>query len=105
MNDWTQKAETAFSGPFVKYANGTEYFVEFLKEPSERRFVLGGKEKISFEFPVRIGEEERTMSVTSRRLMNKLIAEDRKAPLIGRTLRITALGDGTARDWHVESVQ
>jgi hypothetical protein len=101
---WTERAEMVFSGPFVKFSNGTEYFVEFLMEPSERKFYLGGKEKTSFEFPVRINETEKSMGVTSERLMKKLMAEDKKASIIGRTLRIRALNDGTARDWEVESV-
>lgn len=105
MMNWSQKAEVAFSGPYVKFANGTECIVQFIKEPYERNFTINGKEKISYEFTVKINEVEKTMSVTSRRLMDMLIAEERRRSLIGRTLRIKAIGNGTARYWEVEGVK
>jgi hypothetical protein len=101
---WANRAEVSFSGKFLKFKDGTEYIVKFLKDPTERNFSLGGQEKLSYEFPVSIDGVGKTLSVTSKRLMNKLISEDKKAPLVGRTLRIRALGDGTARDWMVEAV-
>lgn len=101
---WTDKAETVFSGKYVKFADGRECIVKFLKEPWERKFSLNGKEKISYEFEVLVNEVQKTMSVTSKRLMSKLIAEDRKKSLVGRILRIKAIGDGTARDWEVEAI-
>ena len=51
-----------------------------------------------------INGAKKTMGVTSRRLVNKLVLEEKKCPLIGRMLRIKAIGDGTARDWEVESL-
>ena len=89
---------------FVKFGNGTEWTMKFLKEPYERTFNINGKDKLSLEFGVAVNGEEKTMSVSSKRLMNKLILEDKNKPLIGRVLRIKAIGDGIARNWEVESV-
>ncbi len=36
--------------------------------------------------------------------MELLVAEDEKAPLIGRTFRIKAIGNGTSRDWQVKEI-
>lgn len=101
---WANKAAVSFSGQFLKFKDGTEYVVKFLKEPTERKFSLGGQEKLSYEFPVSVNDIEKTLSVSSCRLMNKLIAEEKRASLVGRTFSIRAIGSGTARDWVVEAV-
>jgi len=103
---WTARVQEKI-GPkgFVKFGNGTEWTMRFLNEPYDRTFNINGKDAISFEFGVAVNGEEKTMSVRSKRLMNKLILEDKNEPLIGRTLRIKAIGDGVARDWKVESLR
>lgn len=102
--DWINRAQVSFSGKFLKFKDQTEYIVKFLREPTERTFSLGGQEKLSYEFPVSVNEMEKVLSVTSKRLMAKLISEEKKVPLVGRTFLIRAIGDGTARDWVVEAL-
>lgn len=101
---WSDEVEAVFSGKYVKFTDDTECTVKFLKEPWERKFPLNGKEKISYKFEVLVNEVQKTMSVTSKRLMNKLIAEYRKVSRTGKALHIKCLGIGTGRDWEVEPV-
>lgn len=103
-NDWKSRAKDSIeSEKYVKFDDGTERTVTFVEEPYERTFrAKDGKNKPSLEFPVEIKGVKKIMSVTSKRLLKKLIAQDDKTPLIGRTLYIRAIGDGTMRDWIVK---
>lgn len=102
---WKDEARESLNGRFIKFSDGTEYRVKFLAEPEQRKFLArNGKEAESYEFPVEVNSQQKIMSVSSKRLMKKLIAEDDKESLIGRTLTIKAVGDGTLRDWVVQGV-
>jgi hypothetical protein len=49
--------------------------------------------------------KKKCLPVTSKRLKDLLMAQDKKASLQGRTFKITAFGDGLMRNWTVEEVQ
>lgn len=101
---WSARAESAISRPFVKFANVEEKILKFLSEPEDRKFVHRGKEITSFEFKVEVNSVEKTWGITSKKLMEKLIAEDRREPIIGRFFRIKAKGGGVFREYEVQSV-
>jgi hypothetical protein len=92
---WKDKAKDSLNGHFVKFSDQAVHKVKFLAEQPPRKFpTRDGKEAVSYEFSVEVNSQQKIMSVSSKRLLKKLIAEDDKEPLIGRTLTIKAVGDG-----------
>lgn len=106
--DWTKEAEAMFStdSKYLKFPNdGSEHIVKFLKNPEKHEFQSRGKNVKGFDFTVLSYKQEKILGVSSTRLINKLIEENRKKPIIGSTFRIKALGVGTSRNWEVERIQ
>jgi hypothetical protein len=109
---WVEEYEEdqASRSKFVKNKPGVPVETEFLSnEPEKKEFTKDGKTITSWNFPVKVMESgkqrEKTLSVTSSRLMRLIIEEARKAPLQGRTFIITAIGDGLQRMWTIAEVK
>lgn len=99
--NWKQDAEEG-SGEFLKFKNGTEYVALFVSGPKPHSFeAADGKTVKGWEWQVEVDGEEKTLSVTSKRLLRALAAEDDDDPIIGRYIKIRALGDGMDRQWRV----
>ena len=101
--DWDKEAEAVFSGKYLKFPNDrSEHVVTFSKKPEKHEFDSKGKKINGMDFPVLAYEQEKILGVSSTRLMDKLLSENKTKPIIGDTFRIVALGVGTSRQWEVE---
>jgi hypothetical protein len=98
---WKDDANEA-GGDFLKFKDGTEYVLYFVSGPKPHSFeAQDGKTVKGWEWQVELDGETKTLSVTSKRLLRVLSEEDDDEELIGRSVKIKALGDGMARQWRV----
>jgi hypothetical protein len=88
----------------VNFQDGSERTVTFLADPT----VTQSGNKLCFDFPVMLNfayGEEKILRVTNNQLMKLILAEDEKAPLIGRTFCIKAIGDAANCNWVVSETE
>lgn len=96
--DWTDEIPRKY----VKYGDGEQVLIKVLKEAPEISDIkIQGKDVRQFTWPVEEDGVERTLDVTSVRLLGKLKA---LRPLKGRKLAILAVGEGFKRDYEVEAL-
>lgn len=98
--DW--KKEAVSGGQYLKFESGTKLVVHFISGPEPHEFeARDGKTVRGWEWVVDVDGEQKVLSVTSKRLLAILADEDDEEELNGRSLQITALGDGMNRQWRV----
>jgi len=100
----------AFAPTIIKFLSGVSVILTISPgDPivSEETFQDGSKGP-SVRWDVLVHEDgqlkKKVLSVTSKRLNDLMGEMDRKSPISGKTLRITAIGDGLQRTWKVEEV-
>lgn len=114
---WADRAEEEFAGEFVKFKDGVRRKIIFSDPPEYREFkAKDGKTKPSFDFVVNVDGEEKTLSVTSKRLMEILLSENKDAKqdayvededdwyLRDKAYWITAVGEGFDRQWRFKEI-
>lgn len=114
---WATQAEEEFAGEFVKFKDGVRRKIIFSDPPEYREFkAKDGKTKPSFDFVVSADGEEKTLSVTSKRLMEILLSENKDAKqdadvededdwyLRDKAYWITAVGEGFDRQWRFKEI-
>ena len=90
---------------YLKFQDGEEKDLQFVAGPEEHTFkAKDGSTVTAFEWAVLVDEGEKILSVSSKRLLSVLADEDDDEPLIGRGLRIKAMGGGYNRQWRVRSI-
>ena len=114
---WADQAAEEFAGEFVKFKDGVKRKIVFSDPPEYREFkAKDGKTKPSFDFVVSADGEEKTLSVTSKRLMEILLSENKDAKedaseededdwyLRDKSYWITAVGEGFDRQWRFKEI-
>lgn len=103
---WKTDAREGGGGRFVKFKAGTEVDMKVISGPEPHQFTASDGKKVSgWEWEVETEDGPRTLSVTSRRLLQVLADEDDECPLEGTWIRIKALGDGMERQWRVRRIE
>lgn len=96
---------------YIKFVSGTPVVMTFLSEEPLRKIMMekDGTQKTLFEWKVSVNDggrvKEKTLGVGSKRLLRALVDREKKAPLFGRTLSVTAIGDGFQRVWSISEVR
>jgi hypothetical protein len=114
---WADQAAEEFAGEYVKFKDGVRRKIIFSDPPEYREFkAKDGKSKPSFDFMVNVDGEDKTMSVTSKRLMDLLLSENKDARenadckdeddwyLRGKAYWVTAVGEGFDRQWRFKEI-
>jgi len=104
--DWRKAArETVESSDYIKFKDGQKQRITFLDAPEVGEFTgKDGKTKPSFDFPVEVDGEEKTWSVTSKKLLDLILEEDDDNPIEGRTFDISCKGEGFDRRYRMKEV-
>lgn len=114
---WKAEARKISEGKYLKFEAGDKKTVQFTVAPIPREFsAKDGSKKTSLEFVVLTEEEDKIMSVSSKRLLTLIMSEnddaEEMAPesddddwyLEGRTYNIKAIGSGIDRQWQMKEV-
>ena len=104
--NWAQKAkEVAESSDYIKFKDGQKIRITFLDEPEVGEFTgKDGKTKPSFDFPVEVEGQEKTWSITSKKLLDLVLEEHEEQDIIGRTFDISCKGEGFDRRYRMKEV-
>jgi len=104
--DWRKAAKDVVeSSDYIKFKDGQKQRITFLDAPEVGEFTgKDGKTKPSFDFPVEVDGEEKTWSITSKKLLDLILEEDDDNPIEGRTFDITCKGEGFDRRYRMKEV-
>lgn len=104
---WWDDAESKY----VRFSSGVPIEVTFKTEEPEKKMLTtkDGKQIPSYQWRVTIKDggriKEKILAVASRRLLQALMAENKKAPLLNRSLIVTAIGEGVQRIWTISEAK
>jgi len=110
-SNWHDLVEQMVEPRYIKFVSGVPVVLTILSEEPRRRMMTekDGTQKPLFEWNVSINDggrvRKKVLSVGSKRLLRGLAEQDETDPLMGRTLSITAIGDGFQRVWSISEVQ
>lgn len=103
---WKTDAREGGGGKYIKFKAGTEIDMKVISGPEPHEFKASDGTKVSgWEWDVETEDGPKTLSVTSRRLLQILADEDDECPLEGTWIRVKALGDGMERQWRVRRIE
>lgn len=101
---WQKKAAEVAAGKFVNFKDGEYHEIWFVGEPQQEtiddRFHKGQVKEV-MNFPIEENGKEKILTPGTK-LLRTLIEYDSDEPIIGRSLRIKKVGEGTSTDWIVK---